>query len=268
MDNRPIGIFDSGVGGLTVFSEMVKVLPREDMIYLGDTKQFPYGNKSKNTIIELTKKNIEFLLQKDVKLVVIACGTATSQALEEVQNLYPIPIIGIIQPTVMALTEQKIAKKIGVMATTGTIRSNSWEKELKKAMPEVEVINRACPMLAQMAEEGWTDNEIARLTIREYIKPFQEEPVDKLILGCTHYPLFQNLIREELGEAVEIIDTGKKVGNFLVNLLEKENMENQTKKRPEYQFYLTDMENEFLRVATNLLKDCKEQVYFHEVGIA
>lgn len=254
MDNRPIGIFDSGVGGLTVFLELMKALPSEDMIYLGDTKQFPYGNKSKETIIELTKKNVEFLIQKNVKAVVIACGTATSQALESVKNLYSIPMIGIIEPTILALKQEKQVNRIGVMATTGTIRSRSWEIEIKKEMPEVEVVNRACPLLAQMAEEGWTENEIAKLTIREYVNKFKEEPVEKLILGCTHYPLFQNLIRQELGEDTEIINTGIKVGKFLKEFLEKENKVNQTKKMPEYQFYLTDMEAEFLRVAKNLLQ--------------
>lgn len=254
MDNRPIGIFDSGVGGLTVFSELAKALPNEDMIYLGDTKQFPYGNKSKETIIELSKKNIEFLIQKNVKAVVIACGTATSQALESVKEKYNIPIIGIIEPTVMEIAKDNKTKKIGVIATTGTIRSNSWEKEIKNKLPGAEVINKACPLLAQMAEEGWTENEIARLTIKEYVMEFKEEPVDKLILGCTHYPLFKSLIRQELGEKVEIIDTGKNVGKYLKKYLEKEGKQNQTKKISEYQFYLTDMENEFLKVASNLLK--------------
>lgn len=254
MDNRPIGIFDSGVGGLTVFSELAKALPCEDMIYLGDTKQFPYGNKSKETIIELTKKNIEFLIQKNVKAVVIACGTATSQAIESVKNTYSIPIIGIIQPTILELKKEENTNKIGIIATTGTIRSNSWEKEIKKVLPNAKVINKACPLLAQMAEEGWTENEIARLTIKEYVKIFKEEPVDKLILGCTHYPLFKKLIKQELGENVEIIDTGKNVGKYLNNYLEKEGKQNLTKKKPEYQFYLTDMETEFLKVASNIIQ--------------
>lgn len=253
MDNRPIGIFDSGVGGLTVFSELVKALPKENMIYLGDTKQFPYGNKSKDTIIELTKKNIEFLVKNNVKAVIIACGTATSQAIDSVKNLYEVPIIGIIEPTVLSLKHED-THKIGVMATTGTIRSNSWELEIKKNMQNVEVVNRACPLLAQMAEEGWTNNEIARLTIKEYVKIFKENPVDKLILGCTHYPLFKELIKQELGENTEIIDTGKKVGKYLKKYLIEKNMENDSKQHPQYQFFLTDIEGDFLKVANKLLQ--------------
>lgn len=244
-----IGIFDSGVGGLTVFKEIAKALPNEDIIYLGDTKQFPYGNKSKETIVELTKKNIEFLIEKKVDIVVIACGTATSQALEEVKNEYSIPIIGIIEPTILELQNQDL-DKIGVIATTGTIRSNSWEIEIKKRLPDVEVINKACPLLAQMAEEGWTTNKIAQYTITEYLSIFHNTNIQKLILGCTHYPLFTDLIKKELGEHIEIINTGKNVAKFL-----KKTIKTSVKHKPRYEFYLTDLESEFLRVAHNLLQE-------------
>lgn len=245
-----IGIFDSGVGGLTVYKEIAKALPNEDIIYLGDTKQFPYGNKSKETIIELTKKNIEFLISKNVDIIVIACGTATSQALEEVKQNYNIPIIGIIQPTINELEKDLNTENIGVIATTGTIRSNSWEKEIKKVLPSTNVINKACPLLAQMAEEGWTTNEIAKLTIKEYLKVFENKSIQKLILGCTHYPLFKEIIREELGDAVEIINTGENVAEYLKNII-KTSIDGKGK----HEFYLTDLETEFLRVAKNLLEE-------------
>ncbi len=245
-----IGIFDSGVGGLTVYKEIAKTLPNEDIIYLGDTKQFPYGNKSKETIIELTKKNIEFLINKEVDVIVIACGTATSQALEDVKHNYNIPIIGIIQPTIIELEKQPEIKNIGVIATTGTIRSNSWEKEIKKVLPDANVINKACPLLAQMAEEGWTTNEIARLTIKEYLKVFKNKKIEKLILGCTHYPLFKEIIREELGDDVDIINTGENVAKYLKNII-KTSIDSEGK----HEFYLTDLESEFLRVAKNILDE-------------
>ena len=224
------------------------------MIYLGDTKQFPYGNKSKETIIELTQKNITYLLNKNVKAIVIACGTATSQALENVKKIIKIPIIGIIEPTVLSLENENV-HKIGVIATTGTIRSKSWEKELKRHMPNVEVISKACPLLAPMAEEGWTNNEIAKLVIQEYIQVFKENPVDKLILGCTHYPMFRKLIEKELGLTTEIIDTGCKVGNYLKKYMDDNNLKSEPENKPIYQFYLTDMECEFLKVAKNLLQE-------------
>lgn len=245
-----IGIFDSGVGGLTVYKEIAKALPNEDIIYLGDTKQFPYGNKSKETIIELTKKNIEFLINKNVDIIVIACGTATSQALEEVKDKYKIPVIGIIQPTIIELERQNNIKNIGVIATTGTIRSNSWEKEIKKALPNTNVINKACPLLAQMAEEGWTTNEIAKYTIKEYLKDFKNTNIEKLILGCTHYPLFKKIIQEELGDNVQIINTGENVVTYL-----KEKIKHSNKQQAKHKFYLTDLESEFLKVAKNLLSE-------------
>ncbi len=254
MDTRPIGVFDSGCGGLTVVSEIIKSLPNENIIYLGDTKQFPYGNKSKETIVELSKKNIEFLLSKNVKAIVIACGTATSQALEEVKRIYEIPIIGIIEPTIISILKNEKPNRIGIMATTGTIRSNAWEKEIKKYNPDVYVVNKACPLLAQMAEEGWTDNEIAKLTIHEYVRIFKDNPVEKLILGCTHYPLFYDIIKKELGEKVEIVNTGKKVVEYLRSFLRNTNSLNEDENYHNNEFYLTDMETDFLRVAKNLMK--------------
>ena len=251
MDNRPIGIFDSGVGGLTVLKEIIKQCPNEDIVYLGDTKRFPYGSKSKESIIELTKKGINFLLSKNVKAVVIACGTATSQALEEMKNIYDIPIIGIINSTVDYIKENEY-KKIGVIATTGTIRSKGWEKNIKNAIPSVEVINKACPLLAPMAEEGWTENEIAKLAIQEYLKGFED--IDCLVLGCTHYPLFKHFIQEKLGNDKDIINTGEILSKELNALLKVNGIQNQTDYKGDYSIYLTDMEENFINVAEKLLK--------------
>ena len=153
MDNRAIGIFDSGVGGLTVLKELQKKLKNENYIYIGDTASFPYGNKTKQTIIELCKKKIEDLINLDVKLIVIACGTATSQALDEIKSIFKIPIIGIIEPTVEYLHERKM-RNIGVIATTGTIKSRGWQNEINKKIIGAKVIGKACPLLAPMAEEG------------------------------------------------------------------------------------------------------------------
>lgn len=253
MDERPIGMFDSGVGGLTVFSEVIKDNPYEDIIYLGDTKRFPYGTKSKETIIDLSKKSIEFLLRKNVKAIIIACGTATSQALKTVEKIYKIPIIGIISPTVDSLAKEKNINKIGIIATVGTIKSGAWEKEIKEKIKNVEVINKGCSLLAPMAEEGWTDNEIAKLTIKEYLKDMKD--IDKLILGCTHYPLFMDIIKKEYNENIEIIDTGKKIGNYLKEFLQKNKLQNSKIHKPNYEFCLTDTENKFIEVAYKLIKD-------------
>ena len=253
MNKQQIGMFDSGVGGLTVFSEVIKCLPNEDIIYLGDTKNFPYGSKSKEAIIELSKKCVDFLISKNVKLIIIACGTATSQSLEELRRIYNIPIIGIIEPTIDYLKEKKV-KNVGIIATQGTIKSNAWENYIKKSIKDVNVYNKACSLLAPMAEEGWVNNDVAYYTIKEYMKDFKN--IDTLILGCTHYPLFKDLIKEELGENVDIVNTGEKLAKYLKKYLTKNNIEN-VNKEPKYKLYLTDTECNFINVANKLLQNNK-----------
>ena len=252
MDTRPIGMFDSGVGGITVFKELISRLPNEDVVYIGDTASFPYGSKSKQTIVELTKRRIENLIEKDVKLIVIACGTATSQALEEVKKIYNIPIIGIIEPTVKYL-KQMNKRKIGVIATSGTIRSNGWTNAIKKEINNCEIYNKACPLLAPMAEEGWIDNDIAKLTIHEYLKDMKE--IDSLVLGCTHYPLFKNIIEKELKGNVEAINTGEMVSVEIEKYIKKYNMQNIENREPEYKIYLTDTECNFINVTERLIEN-------------
>lgn len=253
MNRNAIGIFDSGVGGMTVFSEISKELPNENLIYLGDTKNFPYGDKSKDTIIKISKKCTEFLLTNKVKMIVVACGTATSQALEILQKEYDVPVIGIITPTVMDIKSNKNQnRKIGVIATEGTIRSGQWEKQLKSEINNIEVINKACPLLAQMAEQGWTKNNVAKEAIKEYLKIFEGKDIDTLILGCTHYPLFEDVIRERLGNSVNIINTGKKIAKYLRNYLKENNIENDKENIGKYEIYLTDTECKFIEVAKNI----------------
>lgn len=252
MDHRAIGMFDSGIGGMTVFKELTSSLPNEDIIYIGDTASFPYGGKSKETIIELSKKQIQNLINKDVKMIVIACGTATSQALKEMRKIFQVPIIGIIEPTAIYLQKQNL-KNIGIIATTGTIRSKGWEEEIQNKIENSYIQSRACPLLAPMAEEGWIDNKIAKLVIHEYVKDFKD--IDALVLGCTHYPLFQELIKKELSEKVEIINTGKMVSNEVKKYLKENKLENEKEHKPNYKIYLTDTECNFIGVAGRLVQD-------------
>lgn len=256
MDKRSIGIFDSGVGGMTVLAEIKKCIPNEDLIYLGDTKNFPYGDKSKETIIKLATKCAGFLISQDVKVIIIACGTATSQALAELKKIYRLPIEGIINPTVQDIKKNRKKEiRIGVIATEGTIKSNKWEEELNKEIKNVEVISKACPLLAPMAEQGWTNNNVAREAIKEYMKPFINKKIDKIILGCTHYPLFKDLIRQELGNEVDIINTGEKIANYLQRYLLENNLENVKEHIGCCKYYLTDTECNFIQVAGRLLQD-------------
>lgn len=251
MDNRPIGIFDSGVGGVTVLKELKKLMPNENYIYIGDTASFPYGNKSKQTIINLSKRRIENLIEMDVKLIIIACGTATSQALSEMQKIFNIPIIGIIEPTVKYLKNDEI-KNIGVIATAGTIRSKGWIKEIEKNIEGAKIQDKACPLLAPMAEEGWIENDIAKLAIHEYLKDMKN--IDALILGCTHYPLFKNVIEKELGTNIKIINTGEMVAKELKEFMKKECLENKKGINGNIKIYLTDLESNFINVAKKLLE--------------
>lgn len=253
MNNKAIGVFDSGVGGLTVLAEIRKALPNENIIYLGDTKNFPYGNRSKEEIIEFAIQNVETLIKEQVKIIVIACGTATSQALDVVKEKFEIPIIGIIDPTVKYIENQKY-EEVGVIATEGTIRSGAWEQKLKERIPQIEVTNKACPMLATIAEEGKARSVEGREAIKEYMKPFKEKNINKIILGCTHYPIYEEIIREELGYEVELINTGVTVSKYLQKYLKEKNLKNEEKVATQ-KIYLTKPEREFEEIAKNILNE-------------
>lgn len=253
MNNKAIGVFDSGVGGLTVLAEIRKKLPNENIIYLGDTKNFPYGSRSKEEIIEFATQNVETLIKKQVKVIVIACGTATSQALDTLKEKFDIPIIGVIDPTIEYIEKQKY-QEIGVIATEGTIRNGAWERKLKEKMPQIKVTNKACPMLATIAEEGKARSEEGRKAIKEYMRPFKEKNINKIILGCTHYPIYEKIIREELEYEVELINTGVTVSEYLREYLKDNNLENDDKNRTE-KIYLTKPEKEFEKIAKNILSE-------------
>ena len=252
MDLRPIGMFDSGVGGLTVLKEVKKLLPNEEIIYLGDTKRFPYGSKSKESIIEISRNCVNYLVSKDVKLIIIACGTATSQSIDVLKKEFDVPIIGIIEPTIEYLKENVTEKeKIGVIATQGTIRSKAWEKSILKSIKNSEVISQETPLLATMAEQGWTNNKVAKYTIKEYMKQFKK--VNRLILGCTHYPMFEELIRKELRRKVDIINTGEKVAIYVKKYLQDNGLQSDENEKKNT-IYLTDTESNFVNIAKTLLQ--------------
>ena len=252
MDKRPIGIFDSGVGGITVLKEIKEKLPEENIIYLGDTKNFPYGNKSKEDIIRFSIDNVQKLLKQNVKIIVIACGTATSQAIEILKEKFDIPIIGIIEPTVKYIKNQKF-DKVGVIATEGTIKNGAWERKLKDQIPNIQVVNKACPMLATIAEEGKAKSKAGRKVIKEYMIPFKEKRVNKIILGCTHFPIYEQIIREELEYDVELINTGKFVSLELEQILKKNNLENDNFNKGNIIIDLTKQEEQFNVIAQNIL---------------
>ena len=204
---RAIGVFDSGIGGLTVLKELVATLPAEDFIYLGDTARLPYGTKSNEVIIRYSRENTEFLLAKGIKLLVIACNTASAVALSEIGHDTIVPVIGVIEPGARAAIAASRNGKIGVIGTEATIASGAYTRAIQQLRPGVEIYTRACPMLVPLVEEGWTDNEIAERTVAYYLESLKASGIDTLLLGCTHYPLLRDLFRRVLGPGVRIVDS-------------------------------------------------------------
>lgn len=252
MDKRPIGIFDSGIGGLTVLKKLEEKLPNEQFIYLGDTLNFPYGEKSKSEIINYSKANIKYLISQNVKMIIIACGTATSQALAEIQKIFDIPIIGIIEPTAEYVKKMKY-KKIGVIATSGTIKSRAWEQKLKEKISDIQVINKACPLLASIAEEGRAKTKESIEAVHEYMQIFKENKVNTIILGCTHYPIYDEIIKKEFLNNVTLINTGTAVAEEVEKYLTKNDIKN-TKTRKMSKIEITKQEKDFLIKTKNILK--------------
>ena len=251
MDSRAIGIFDSGVGGCTVLKEIKKQLPNENYIYLGDTKRFPYGEKSKDEIIEYTKEAVRFFEEENVKVIIIACGTATSQALEAAQKETMIPVIGVIEPTAKYIKEKNY-EKIGLIATNGSIRSKGWEKNIKKENENIEIITKACPLLAPLVEQGWAKSKATKIIVKEYLKDIKN--VQAIVLGCTHYPIIQDTIKKCSKRKTEIINIGEYVAKELKVMLSKKNILNEEKK-PKTTIYLTDIETEANKLIPVLLDE-------------
>ena len=224
MNYNPIGIFDSGIGGLTVTKEIVKKLPNESIIYLGDTARVPYGTRSKEVIIQFAIQLTKFLLKRKVKFLVIACNTISSVALDKIKKISPVPVIGVIIPAVKKATEVIKNKKIGVIGTQGTIGSKAYEKEIKKIDPKIKVISTACPLFVPLAEEGLGNHEATKLLAEEYLKDIIASGVDTLILGCTHYPLLLETISDIVGPKVTIIDSAQPTATQLQISLEENNL--------------------------------------------
>ena len=216
---KAIGIFDSGVGGLTVLKELIKTLPQEDTIYFGDSARFPYGTKSPETIVRYSLEIASFLSSREIKLLVVACNTASAVALEALNQELTIPVVGVIEPGARRAVSVTRTGKIGVIGTEGTIRSGAYAKAIKRINPAVEVLTRSCPLFVPLAEEGWIENEVARLTARTYLRGLKEEGVDTLVLGCTHYPLLKGIIAEVMGEGVSLVDSGEETARTVTSIL-------------------------------------------------
>ncbi|MBI4706364.1 MAG: glutamate racemase [Candidatus Omnitrophica bacterium] len=249
---RPIGVFDSGVGGLTVVKELIHQLPHEDIVYFGDTARVPYGIKSRETVIRFSIENILFLLKQDVKLICVACNTASSFALPVIKNHFKVPIVGVISPGVREAVYATQNKRIGVIGTKGTIKSRTYEIEINQLEPEVKVTAVACPLFVPFVEEGWLSGDVVLDVARTYLKPLKDARVDTVILGCTHYPLLRPVIKQVLGENVTLIDSAKQVAVEVKKILGSENILN-TKGKGKHSFYVSDNPEWFSGLAERFL---------------
>ncbi len=250
--NKPIGIFDSGIGGLTVLKSVIHLLPGEETIYLGDTARVPYGTKSAGTVTQYALEIGDFLCGMDVKAIVVACNTASAVALPQLEERFSLPVVGMIEPAAARAVEVTRSGRIGVVGTEGTIRSGAYEKRLKNLDSDLEVISRACPLFVPLAEEGWVKNDVARLAARKYLDEIISKDVDTLILGCTHYPLLSETIRETVGERVSLIESGDEAALALKMLLEKMG-EPVASAAPSRRYFVTDTPERFLRLGRQFL---------------
>jgi len=254
MDNRPIGIFDSGVGGLTVVKEVLKYLPNEEIIYFGDTARVPYGGKTKETLIKYSRQIVKFLLEKDVKGIIIACGTASSNTLDTMREEFKtIPIEGIVKPGAKVANQTTKNNKIGIIATESTIKSGAYEKLIKEINPSAEVFSKACPLFVPIAEEGFAHTLIAELTAKEYLQSVVEANIDTLVLGCTHYPLLVDCIQKTVGNGITLINTAAETAKDFKIILEKNNALREAKTKPIHQFYVSDNTEKFDKLSLEIL---------------
>ena len=253
-DDRPIGVFDSGVGGLTVVKQLMKKLPSENIIYFGDTARIPYGTKSEEIVRRFALEDSFFLLEKNVKMVIVACNTASSVAVNMLQTILDVPVIGVIEPGVEAAVRNSRNRKIGVIGTAATIRSSSYRKKVLQSSNKAQVISQACPLFVSLVEEGWIEDEATILIARRYLQTMIENHVDTLILGCTHYPLLKNTIQKVLGDNVRLIDSGVETAITVAKILEEKRMLANPDQIAKNKFYLSDMPYKFQEIAERFLE--------------
>jgi glutamate racemase len=250
--DQAIGIFDSGIGGLTVVRPLAKLLPAEDLIYLGDTGRYPYGTKSADVVRRYSFENTDFLVEKGIKILVVACNTSTAYALDELAARYPIPVVGVIEPGARAAARATRNRKVGVIATEGTIRSGAYTRALRRLRPDLEIYTRACPLFVPLAEEGWVDNRIAHETARAYLGSLAQSGIDTLILGCTHYPLLRAVIRATMGRSVRLIDSGVATAAVVNEVLGERRLLRRGR-GGEASFFVTDAPERFMKVGARFL---------------
>jgi glutamate racemase len=262
---KAIGIFDSGIGGLTVLKEIVRKLPDENIIYLGDTARVPYGIRSAETVTRYSFENTNFLLSQEIKMLVVACNTATAVSLEAVKKEFPLPVIGVLEPGARAAVAATKTRKIGIIGTEATINSGAYERAIKRLAPDIEVTSIACPLFVSLAEEGWTDNDVAELVADKYLAPFRESGIDMLVLGCTHYPLLKAVISKAIGPGITLIDSATETAKEVADVLEKLKWRGSGNSEGIRKFYVTDTPARFEMIGKRFLSD--SQLHAEQVKV-
>jgi glutamate racemase len=257
---KPIGVFDSGIGGLTVVKRLYSTLPKESIVYFGDTARVPYGSKSNSTVIEYSIQNTKFLLNKNVKAVVVACNTASSIAIDELRNRFDIPIIGMIDPGASMAVRETKNKKIGVIGTRATINNKAYSNAIKKIDPEIKIFEKACPLFVPIAEEGWTHHQATYEIADEYLKELREKDIDTLVLGCTHYPILSDVIQKVIGTGIKLIDSGIASSEIVRNEIARIGLETNSAIPGQSSFYVSDIPTTFKQVAELFLGQPVDEV--------
>jgi glutamate racemase len=247
VSERAIGIFDSGVGGLTVLKEVARQLPGEELVYLGDTARVPYGTKSPETVLRYALEAATFLVERKIKMLVVACNTASSVALAELEQRFSLPVIGVIEPGARKAAALTRTRRIGVIGTEGTVKSEAYSRAIRAHDPAVEVHAAACPLFVPLAEEGWADHPVARMVACEYLAPLIAHDIDTLVLGCTHYPLLKPTLRKVLGAGVRLVDSAEETARLVGEALDRRQLRRQTAPAPP-RFFVTDVPARFERV--------------------
>lgn len=248
-----IGVFDSGVGGLTVLKALIERLPMESTVYLGDTARVPYGTKSGEVVTRYSLKNAELLLEHGIKLLVVACNTASAVALPALREKLPIPVIGVIEPGAAAAVAKTRTGQVAVIGTPGTIRSGAYQRALMSHRKDLSVTVKACPMFVPLAEEGWTSGEVPRLVAQEYLTGFVTPGIDTLVLGCTHYPLLAGVIAEIVGPQVTLIDSAQATAQHVAQVLGERDLLKTQLATVERHFFVTDVPERFVEVGARFL---------------
>jgi len=260
MNTAPLGVFDSGIGGLTVAHALFQCLPQESVIYFGDTARVPYGPKSPETVRRYSAEILDFLIRRGVKMVVVACNTSTAHALDFLRHRSPVPVQGVIEPGARAAAAATRSGRIGVIGTAGTIASGAYERAIKAIRPDLVVMSQACPLFVPLVEEGWFDHPAAELVAREYLQPLQAAAVDVLVLGCTHYPLLQPLLSRVMGPAVRLIDSAAETAATVRRELEAGALLAPPGGGPTHRFVVSDDEPHFRRLGARFLGEPVQDV--------